>query len=201
MPEKKHHYDLTEAIEIIERLKAERDDLKSRLAQQGADKVEVQPVGYFQNVNSMNGLPPQYEQVSAVAKSEDDVFPLYRVHVAAQPDPAMAGEVSLLGAANLGLNALHECIVPKGAEVQVSDAMRALRSAINAHTDLRVQPASGEDAARLDFLIENELVVINSGFDGVDMYYVVPPCGEPLTADFIEPRAAIDNAMRQEPQQ
>lgn len=45
MPEKKHHYDLTEAIEIIERLKAERDDLKSRLAQQGADKVEVQPVG------------------------------------------------------------------------------------------------------------------------------------------------------------
>lgn len=41
-------------------------------------------------------------------------------------------KVSLRTAAGLGLNALHECIVPKGAETQISDAMRALRSAIDA---------------------------------------------------------------------
>ena len=40
--------------------------------------------------------------------------------------------LSLRAAAILGLNALHECIVPKGAETQISDAMRALRAAIDA---------------------------------------------------------------------
>lgn len=45
---------------------------------------------------------------------------------------AEADVPSLLAAANLALNALHECIVPKGAELQISDAMRALRSAIDA---------------------------------------------------------------------
>lgn len=40
--------------------------------------------------------------------------------------------LSLRAAAVLGLAALHECIVPRGAETQIADAMRALGSALAA---------------------------------------------------------------------
>lgn len=53
---------------------------------------------------------------------------------------AEADVPSLLAAANLALNALHECIVPKGAELQISDAMRALRSAIDANLTSAARP-------------------------------------------------------------
>lgn len=53
---------------------------------------------------------------------------------------AEADVPSLLAAANLALNALHECIVPNGAELQISDAMRALRSAIDANLTSAARP-------------------------------------------------------------
>lgn len=40
--------------------------------------------------------------------------------------------LSLRAAAVLGLAALHECVVPRGAETQITDAMRALGSALAA---------------------------------------------------------------------
>lgn len=53
---------------------------------------------------------------------------------------AEADVPSLLAAENLAFNALHECIVPKGAELQISDAMRALRSAIDANLTSAERP-------------------------------------------------------------
>jgi hypothetical protein len=51
---------------------------------------------------------------------------------AAPPAAPVKGDgVSLQGAANLALNALYECTPNKGAEIQISDAIRALTQALH----------------------------------------------------------------------